>query len=218
MRTLIRLIGVAMMVTGLVMVAVQVQTIWGTGGGAAAEQGVKTLEADWARTGPSDHGRADRGPAEYARPIRYQEGFAIMRIPRLGADWEAPVVKGVKDPALALGVGWFPHSVLPGEIGNFSVAGHRCCAATHGEPFAHLDTIKDGDKVFVETRTTTYVYEMHAPYITTPKDVSTVAPVPGEGMNATPTKAYITLVTCNPYWSSDERLITHGVLVRTIEK
>jgi sortase A len=206
------------MILGAVILLMQAQTMFGTGGNAAAEQGIETLEADWARTGPSDHPKADREPAEYERPIRYQEGFAIMRIPRLGADWEQPVVKGVKDPALELGVGWFAHSVLPGEIGNFSVAGHRCCASTHGEPFADLDTIKDGDKVFVQTRTTTYVYEMDDPYITTPDDVSTVAPVPGEGMNATPTKAYITLVTCNPYWSSDERLITHGVLVRTISE
>jgi sortase A len=216
--SLTRPLAIAAMILGIIILLVQAQTMFGTGGNVAAEQGVETLEADWARTGPSDHPRAAREPAEYARPISYQEGFAIMRIPRLGDDWEAPVVKGVKDPALALGIGWFPHSVLPGEIGNFSVAGHRCCASTHGEPFADLDTIKDGDKVYVETKTHVYTYEMDDPYITTPKDVSTVAPVPGEGMNATPTKAYITLVTCNPYWSSDERLITHGVLIDTIEK
>jgi len=212
---LTRPLAIMAMILGIVILLMQAQTIWGTGGNEAAARGVEALEADWVRVGPGDHPGA---PREYERPIQYQEGFAIMRIPRLGAEWEAPVVKGVKDPALALGVGWFPHSVLPGEIGNFSVAGHRCCASTHGEPFAHLDTIQDGDKVYVETRTTTYVYEMRDPYITTPEDVSTVAPVPGKGMNATPTKAYITLVTCNPYWSSDERLITHGVLVRTISE
>jgi sortase A len=215
---LTRLLAIMAMILGAVILLMQAQTIWGTGSNAAAEQGVETLQADWARTGPSDHPRADREPAEYARPIKYQEGFAIMRIPRLGDNWEQPIVKGTHDPALALGIGWFPSTVLPGEIGNFSVAGHRCCASTHGEPFAHLDTIKDGDKVYVETKTTIYVYEMQDWYITTPKDVSTVAPVPGESMNATPTKAYITLVTCNPYWSSDERLITHGLLINTIEK
>jgi len=205
------------MVFGIVILLVQAHMLWGGGTNAAAEQGVTTLEQQWVRQGPSDHAKADKEPAEYAKPIKYQEAFAIMRIPRLGKDWEQPVVKGVKDPALALGVGWFPHSVLPGEIGNFSVAGHRCCASTHGEPFADLDKIQDGDKVYVETRTHTYVYEMQDWYIVTPKDAEVVAAVPNKP-GATPTKAYITLVTCNPYWSSDERLITNGLLIRTTTK
>lgn len=209
-----RPLAIMAMILGVVILLVQAQTMFGTGGEVAAEAEIVELEETWSRSGPSNH----KGePKEYERPIAFQDSFAIMRIPRLGDDWESPVVKGVKDPALALGVGWFAHSVLPGEVGNFSVAGHRCCASTHGEPFADLDTIHEGDKVYVETRTMTYVYEMDDPYIVTPKDAEVVAAVPNEP-NATPTEAMITLVTCNPYWSSDERLITHGVLIRAIEK
>lgn len=211
MRVLIRLMGVALLVVGLAMTYVMANDIWLRNGSVQAEQELLDLRQDWSRSGPSNH---DRGPKEYDRPLRYQEAFAVMRIPRLGAEWEQPVVKGVKDPALALGVGWFPHSVLPGEVGNFSVAGHRCCAATHGEPFAYLDRVQNGDKVFVETRTHIYTYRMQDWYITTPDDVATVAPVPGKP-DAEPTRAYITLVTCNPRWSSDERLITHGVLIKS---
>jgi sortase A len=216
MNSVLRIIGIGLMAVALVMGVGIVRDLWfDQSGSEAAEQEIADLEQDWSRTGPSDH-QAKPEP-EYKRPIRHQEAFAIMRIPRLGAEWEAPVVKGTGGPALALGVGWFPASVLPGQVGNFAVAGHRCCASTHGEPFAYLDRIQDGDKVFVETRTHVYTYEMKDWYLTTPTDVEVVAPVPNKP-EATPHKARITLVTCNPRWGSTERLITHGVLVRSVSK
>ena len=60
-----------------------------------------------------------------------------------------PVVEGVSLDDLAKGVGHYPKTVLPGEVGNFAVAGHR---ATHGEPFAYLDEVRKGDAVVVETQ------------------------------------------------------------------
>ena len=61
------------------------------------------------------------------------EPFAILRIPRLGDNFQVPIVEGVSLADLAEGVGHYPDTALPGEVGNFSVAGHR---ATNGEPFA----------------------------------------------------------------------------------
>ena len=66
-----------------------------------------------------------------------------------------PVVQGVSLPDLSRGVGHYPKTAVPGEIGNFAVAGHR---ATNGEPFAHLDAVKVGDSLVVETRSEWFTY------------------------------------------------------------
>ena len=55
------------------------------------------------------------------------EVFGIMRIPRFGADYQVPMAGGVSrartlDP---IGIGHYPGTKMPGEIGNFAVAAHR---------------------------------------------------------------------------------------------
>ncbi|MGH1564969.1 class E sortase [Mumia sp. DW29H23] len=138
-------------------------------------------------------------------------GMAVMRIPRLGDDWSWVVVEGVSDEQIARGPGHFPDTALPGQVGNFAVAGHR---ATHGEPFAHLDRMRAGDTIVVEAVGDTYTYVVDRTEIVAPTSVDVLLPVPGKP-EAKGRKARITLVTCNPRWGSSERLIVHGHLVET---
>jgi hypothetical protein len=51
--------------------------------------------------------------------------IALLRVPKFGADWEKPVVEGVDKDELARGIGHYPETQLPGQPGNFAVAGHR---------------------------------------------------------------------------------------------
>jgi sortase A len=147
-------------------------------------------------------------PAEYELPLPSGEAFAILHIPPLGEEYQVPVVEGVTLDDLAEGVGHYPGTALPGELGNFSVAGHR---ATNGEPFARLDQLGKGDAVIVETATTWYTYIVYSEQIVLPTQVDVVLPVPGQP-KATPEKALLTLTTCNPRWASYERLIVHARL------
>ena len=138
--------------------------------------------------------------------------FAIMRIPRLGSGWSSPVIEGVSRPDLAEGVGHYPGTAAPGQIGNFSVAGHR---RTHGQPFADLQLLRPGDKITVETATAWYVYQVDNDpnaTIVLPGDVWVIEPVPGKP-TVTPTRALITLTTCNPTWNSTHRMIVFGHLI-----
>jgi sortase A len=164
------------------------------------------LEETWQGNGPD-------GP-EFVQPLRNGEAFALLRIPRLGDDYRVPVVQGVTLDDLARGVGHYPETALPGEVGNFSVAGHR---ATNGEPFAYLDQLQDGDPVVVETGTTWYTYEVTREYIVQPTQVGVILPVPNEP-EAQPRKPLMTLTTCNPRWASYERLIFHAKLVDELAK
>jgi sortase A len=135
--------------------------------------------------------------------------FAILHIPRLG-DKSIPVLQGTTLDLLGRGVGHYKDSALPGQMGNFSVAGHR---KTHGEPFRYLDEMREGDPIVVETADTWYTYrEDRDPFIVDPTDLGVVAPVPDHA-GAAPTRKLITLTTCNPWWASTQRMIVTGTLI-----
>jgi sortase A len=150
-----------------------------------------------------------------ASPPRHGDDVAILHIPRLGSgvgDAGIPVLEGVGLDILNEAAGHYPGTALPGQIGNFAVAGHR---KTHGEPFRHLDELRAGDLVYVETAQTWYTYRIDAdPVIVQPTDLAVVDPVPGRP-GVRPTQSLITLTTCNPWWSSTQRMIVTGALVAT---
>jgi sortase A len=142
------------------------------------------------------------------------QGFGLIYIPRLGQDWVKPVIEGATLENLKRGITKYEGNVMPGEIGNFAIAGHR---ATNGEPFRDLDRMRPGDKVVVETGTSWVTYEVTRSQIVKPKDVWVLDPVPGQpGVAAT--EATLTITTCNPRWASYERLIVFGKMVSDLPK
>jgi len=154
-------------------------------------------------------------PAASTQPIP-DSAFAIMTIPRLGSGWYAPVIEAagpeITLDELAKGVVHYRGTALPGQVGNFAVAGHR---ATHGQPFANLDRVRAGDVVLVETADDVYTYRVDRdPFIVLPTDLWVIGPVPGHP-GVQPTQALITLTTCNPRWNSSHRMIVFGHLIRT---
>jgi sortase A len=101
---------------------------------------------------------------------------------------------------------------MPGQIGNFSVAGHRNRAT-----FWRLDELDDGDAIVLESRDEWFVYQVSESRIVRPHQTEVVAPVPGR-RGAKPTKAMLTLTTCHPKFNNYERLIVHAELVRSEPK
>lgn len=161
------------------------------------------------RTGKDGKGKSDgKKPAIRQTAVDFGSGFAFLRIPRLGENYTVPILEGVDLEFLARGVGHYPQTALPGQVGNFAVAGHR---ATNGEPFAYLDRLRPGDAVVVETRGAWLTYVVDRTRIVSPSDVWVLDPVPGQP-GAQPTEQLITLTTCNPRWASYERLIVFGHL------
>lgn len=183
---------------------------WGTDGPAIkAQQEEKAgLKERW-RTPLPSAGATDK--------LVPGDAMALMRIPDLGPDWEQPVLIGTDDRTLMRGLGWYESSAEPGEIGNFAVAGHR---SGHGRPFDHLLDLKPGSKVEIETRTHVYVYVLdNSPKDLTVKnsDVWVLDPVPGKP-DEQPTRALITLTTCEDFFSSPDRSIGFGHLAETRTK
>ena len=109
--------------------------------------GWPTTSADgWDRPPAGSGGVTVRGP----KPVDFGKGFAFLHIPRLGQELERPDRPGRRAcPTCRAASATTPETALPGQVGNFAVAGHR---ATNGEPFAYLDQVGKGDSVVVETR------------------------------------------------------------------
>ncbi|PIE21643.1 MAG: class E sortase [Arachnia propionica] len=141
----------------------------------------------------------------------------ILRIPALGDDWEWPIVAGVAEQDLQHGVGWYPETALPGQVGNFAVAGHRI---GHGEPFRRMLELQRGDQIIVETRAARYIYELTlAPAELTVQETDgwVLEPVPG-APGQPPGKALLTLTTAEDLIATPDRSVAFGELVRAEPK
>jgi len=151
----------------------------------------------------------DPGSAEFEANIASQDAFALLYIPRMRANaWGTPILHGVADAQLNVGIGHFPSAPLPGESGNFSLAGHRM---THGKPFTDIDKLVPGDEVIVETKESYFVYTLKVDRIVNPTDVWVLNDQPVPEISGT-SKGVITLVTCTPKWSTKQRWIWWGEL------
>lgn len=139
--------------------------------------------------------------------------FAILRVPRLGGPtWSKPVLQGTGLDVLAQGIGHYPTTSLPGQVGNLALAGHR---AGHGNPLIDIDAIRPGDVMVVETALAFYVYRVTGHEIVPPTQVQVLDPVPNAPGEA-PTVAQLTLTSCDPRYGSTNRYIVYSRLEQTI--
>ncbi len=181
------------------------------------------------------------------KPVSGQ-GFAKIYVPSFGPDYVFTIIEGTSTEDLYVGPGHYSGTQLPGQPGNFSVAGHR---VSKGSPFNELGLLSSCDAMVIETQTNWYVYRVlpmqsevatwnaagrahcagvarqTGPYaqtfgreITLPTDYAQVRPVPHVDSPTVPANAerLITLTTCHPQFSDAQRMIIHGVLVKTYQK
>jgi sortase A len=142
------------------------------------------------------------------------EAIGLLRIPALGAGYEVPILSGTGSDVVAKGVGHYASTALPGQIGNFALAGFR---VTHGQPFARLMRLASGDEIIVETRDAVYTYVLdESPRQLTVNDTDTwvIDPVPGKP-ELKPDQPLITLTTCPDLFHSNKRSVGFGHLIRT---
>ncbi|MGC3953830.1 MAG: class E sortase [Propionicimonas sp.] len=204
-RGVIGIIGELMITVGVVLgLFVAWQLVW-TDVEGDARQGEEVQRLEETFQTPSE------APTTL-EPAEIGKGFAIVRIPRFGAKYAKPLIEGKDRATLQKGIGHYPETVMPGEIGNFSMAGHR---TTYGKPFNKIAELKHGDLVIVETAQAYYVYEVYEDLIVLPTQVEVVAPVPSKP-GEEPTEALMTMTSCHPMFSSRQRWVTHGRLVQTI--
>ncbi|MEU8587949.1 class E sortase [Streptomyces sp. NPDC048664] len=187
--------------------------------GASSDSGtLNTYGSSGSSGSPGPRGPA--GSPDSSRrggPLRpaVSEAYAVLVVPRLSL--RAPVAEGVgKADVLDKGyVGHYPGTAQPGQAGNFALAGHR---NTHGEPFRHLDRLRRGDTVTVETGAASYTYVVDQVLPrTSAADGGVIAPVPrsrvAPSYGYSRAGRYLTLTTCTPEFTSRYRLVVWGTLV-----
>jgi sortase A len=200
LRTTLRGTGEVLITLGLIVLLFAAYEIWGKTAIVGAHQGDldRQLAQDWdsPTVGPSDPATGQAPPM----------GGAIARlyIPRMHKQWV--VVQGVKPADIRYAPGHYPETAMPGDVGNFSVAGHRTPAI-----FWDLDRVRVNDYIGVETRDMWYVYQVSQIEIVSPHAIQVVAPWPNRP-GVRPVTAMITLTTCNPKLDNYQRLVVHGKL------
>ena len=210
--TVVGILGELLITCGVLLLLFVAYQLWWTNVTAAraADGAAQQLREAW-----SAPPRGDGEDSEEQPEPELGRAFALMYIPRLSdMVWGTPVVEGVQSADLATGIGHYPGTAMPGEVGNFAVAAHR---ATNGEPFRDIDRLQVGDRVYVETRDEWFVYELTHDELVAPDDVWVIAPVPGEP-GATPTERLITLTTCHPRWGHAQRWVWWGTLVDQLDR
>ncbi|WP_242841122.1 class D sortase [Clostridium akagii] len=122
--------------------------------------------------------------------------IGILTISKI--DLKVAIGEGADLKTLKYAVGHFKGTAMPGQKGNFCLAGHR--SYTFGEYFNRLGELKDGDEIQVKTVNGEYKYKVY--------DIQVVLPSQVQVLNPT-TDSTMTLVTCTPI-----RIATHRLIIK----
>ncbi len=217
-RALVRGFGQTLVTAGLVVLLFVVYQLWVTDLLNGLRQGELSdaLQAEWGDSG----GTFTPGAIDVA----VGQPFAVVHVPRLGEDYAQVVLEGTGTDELAEGPGHYVDTAMPGEQGNFAVAGHR---VGRGSPFLDLDRMRPGDPIVVETAEGWFTYRVlgdpatgdfadpsgiPGQHIVTPDEVDVISPTPNATPDVPASGAYLTLTTCHPKYSARQRLIVHAEL------
>ncbi|MFN2496209.1 MAG: class E sortase [Pseudonocardiaceae bacterium] len=146
-RTVLRGVGELLITLGLVVLLFVFYAVYVTDWLSAQRQREATAELN-------EQWRNPRGLADH--PVE-GDGIAKLYIPSFGPDYAFTVLEGTGANTLAIGPGHYPGTALPGQPGNFAVAGHR---VGKGAPFNDLDLLSSCDAIVVETVDQWFVYRV----------------------------------------------------------
>lgn len=138
------------------------------------------------------------------------EEFGVMWVPRFGEGFHRPIAGGVsRERTLdAVGIGHYPDTAMPGGVGNAAFAAHR--TGYGGAPFYQIGELRIGDALIIETEDGWYTYRFRNLEYVPPSAVGVLDAVP-QATNPPEGERYLTLTTCHPKHTIDERVIAYSV-------
>lgn len=149
------------------------------------------------RTSPSVASAVERSRTRAIAP----DGRRVI-IPALNLT--SDIYEGLDETTLNKGVWRRPLSATPDLEGNTVLAGHRFMYSTKPAVFYHLDKVKVGDEVIVEWDNSSYVYRVEEIIVVKPDAIWVEDRENGYDL---------TLYTCTPLWTSNERLVLRALKV-----
>lgn len=208
-------IGEVLLLTGLGVLGYIVWQPWHTGVTVTAKQtqlSAKDSEA-WNRQAEEVPPTPWDGTVPVPAKPAPAEVFAVLHAPAFGTtyanriaettDWTT--VLNVDDR----GIGRYETTQLPGEAGNFALAGHRSGPLINS--FREVMNLRVGDPLFIETTDGWYTYRFRDIEYVLPTETDVLKPFPR--LQGEPgTDQILTFTTCHPKLSgSDERAIAYSV-------
>jgi sortase A len=204
LNTSLDLIGKTLISTGVLLLLFVAYQLWGTG--IAERQAQNKLKSQFV-TSTTVATPATDTPITTTLPPPPKKGDVVAQIIMDKIDVNKFVVAGVGYKELEKGPGLFAGSPLPGQLGNVAIAGHR---TTFGAPFGRVNELAKGDRIVMKTSRDEFVYLVTgAPTIVKATDVDVIRTVD-------PARAILTLVTCHPKWTSENRMIISAELEPTV--
>jgi sortase A len=146
-----------------------------------------------------------RWAAEFRRTLQVEQPIGRIVVPKLGL--RMVVVEGTTTSALKKGPGRYIirqryRTTLPGQGGVVAIAGHR---TTYGKPFRHIDTMRPGDRVFLEMPYGRFTYIVYRHRIVDAGDWAILGRTGFEKL---------VLSACHPLHSLKQRWVVFARLVR----
>jgi len=187
--TILGAIGRVLIATGVLMLLFVAYQLWGTG--LSEQRAQSDLQRTFTSQLPS-------------LPL-YGDPVTRIEISKIGVD--KIVVAGVDYKALEKGPGLFDGSPLPGQLGNVAIAGHR---TSYGAPFSRLNELTLGDEIVLTRAGSTFTYIVsEKPFIVKPSQTEVLKTIDA-------TTGQLTLVTCHPKWTSENRMIVKAKLESSV--
>lgn len=153
-------------------------------------------------------GTDDFGDPVVSSVASVNKRFATIYIPRFGPDYVRTIAEGVSaSTVLKTNIGHYPGTQMPGEVGNFAIAGHR---TTYGAPFNRIAELQVGDKIYIQTADGWYTYVFRSMEYVLPTGVGVLDEVP-QNAGVSATDRVMTMTSCNPLLSAAERIIAYSV-------
>lgn len=212
----LQVLGELMMTVGVILLLFVVWQLWWTT--LQVQPGMQQRVADFERANPVndqivsvENQRTD--PPPVVAPVAYGETFGVLHVPKW--NMAIPITQGVGSDVIDVGdAGHYPQTQMPGEVGNFALAGHR---RSYGNNFRQVHIMEQGDPIVVETDDAFLVYEVTDHEIVLPHQTEVLFPVPNQ-RDAIPTQRIMTMTTCDPEYGSSHRFILRSELKYWVAK
>jgi sortase A len=138
--------------------------------------------------------------ARYRRTARVGQAIGRIVVPALGL--RMVLVNGTDHDSLTKGPGRDRRTFMPGQGQLVYIAGHR---TTYLAPFAHIDKLRQGDRITLEMPYATFVYSVTGHRIVPANDLSVLRSHDRE---------QVVLQACHPRFFATHRYLVFGRPVR----